>query len=69
MPGGRPISGDDVRAALRAPTVPIGAWEPIAPGEVFESYEDLRRRFPPARLGISSGVHAALLGPLFGEFE
>jgi hypothetical protein len=73
MPGGRPIAGRDVRAALRHAGAPLGA-EPavlseIPPDRLFDSYEELRAAVPPERLGLSSGAHAALFGPLFGEFE
>jgi hypothetical protein len=73
MPGGRPIAGRDVHAALRHAGAPGGAEEAvrreIPPGRLFQSYEELLAAAPPERLGISSGAHAALFGPLFGEFE
>jgi hypothetical protein len=73
MPGGRPIAGRDVHAAFRHAGAPRGAEEAvrreIPPDRLFESYADLRAAVPPERLGLSSGAHAALFGPLFGEFE
>jgi hypothetical protein len=41
----------------------------VAADRLFDSYEDLRAAVPPERLGLTSGAHAALFGPLFGEFE
>jgi hypothetical protein len=73
MPGGRPIAGRDVRAALRQAGAPRGAEAAVAreihADRLFESYEDLRAAVPPERLGLTSGAHAALFGPLFWEFE
>jgi hypothetical protein len=73
MPGGRPILGRDLQAALRA-FGPEGAdaaalRAAVPDGAAVASYEELVRRAPPDALGISSGAHAALFGPLFGEFE
>lgn len=74
MPGGRPISGRDLQAALRA-FGPGGAEAAAAlraavPDDAaVGSYEELVRAAPPQRLGLSSGTHAALFAPLFGEFE
>jgi hypothetical protein len=73
MPGGRQISGRDVHAALRA--FGGGAGDQgalaaaVAPDDAFASYEDLRRACPPEVVGLSSGAHAAVFSPLFGEFE
>lgn len=69
MPG---VHGDDVQAAL-ALSGAEGAAARV-PGllgdhRVVTDYEDLLRRCPPEALGISPGAHAAVLGPLFGEFE
>lgn len=73
MPGGRPIAGRDVHAALRHAGAPRGAEvavvREIPPDRLFDSYDDLRAAVPPERLGLTSGAHAALFGPLFGEFE
>lgn len=73
MPGGREISGRDVLAAVRGAggrDADLAALrEAVAPDAVFASYEDLARACPPERIGLSSGAHAALFGPLFGEFE
>lgn len=73
MPGGRPISGGDVRAALRYAGAPREAEralaEAVRPDDLFASYEELRAACPPERIGLSSGAHAAALAPLFGEFE
>lgn len=73
MPGERTITGDDVLAALRAPggeRVDARALrDAVAPDDRFASYEELARACPPAALGLSSGAHAAVFAPLFGEFE
>ena len=73
MPGGRPILGRDLQAALRA-FGPAGgdpdALRAAVPDDAeVASYEELARAAPPERLGLTSGTHAALFGPLFGEFE
>jgi hypothetical protein len=73
MPGGRQISGRDVHAAL-VTALPARGDAPalraaIAPDAVFESYEALVEACPPERAGLTPGAHAALFGPLFGEFE
>jgi hypothetical protein len=73
MPGGRPISGRDVHAAL-ARVGPAGAdlgelRAQVAEDDAFWTYEELARACPPERIGLTSGAHAALFGPLFGEFE
>jgi hypothetical protein len=73
VPGGRAILGRDLRAALLA--FGGGAGDPEAlraavPDDApVGSYEELVRRAPAERLGLSSGAHAAVFGPLFGEFE
>ena len=73
MPGGRHISGRDVHAALRA--FGRGAGDEralraaVAPDDAFASYEDLVRACPPQAIGLTSGAHAAVFSPLFGEFE
>lgn len=73
MPGGRPISGRDIHAALRYAGAPREAEEAlrraVRPDDLFGSYEELRAACPPESIGLSSGAHAAALGPLFGEFE
>lgn len=73
MPGGRPIHGRDLQAALRS-FGPAGAdaaalRAAIPDDALVGSYEELARAASPDRLGLSSGAHAALFGPLFGEFE
>ena len=73
MPGGRLIHGRDLQAALRS-FGPEGADTDALRAAVPDdaavgSYEELARAAPPERLGLSSGAHAALFGPLFGEFE
>lgn len=73
MPGGRPIHGRDLQAALRA-FGPRGgdaaALRAAVPDDAaVGSYEELARRAPPERLGLTSGAHAAVFAPLFGEFE
>jgi hypothetical protein len=73
MSGDRPILGADVHAALR--TLGPGAYEAelaeawIADDAVFWSVEEIEAHCPPERIGLSGGAFAALLGPLFGEFE
>jgi hypothetical protein len=73
MPGGREISGADVRAAVRG--LPGARVDEealralVGPDDRFGSYEALLRACPPERVGLSSGAHAALFVPLFGEFE
>jgi hypothetical protein len=73
MPGGRPINGRDVHAALAAFAPgrgdPDAARAAVAPDDAFEDYEALARALPPARAGLTPGEHAALFAPLFGEFE
>lgn len=73
MPGGRPILGRDLQAALRAfgpPGADAAALRAAIPDDApVGSYEELARAAPPERLGITSGAHAAVFGPLFGEFE
>lgn len=73
MPGGRQISGRDLHAALShlrpARGDPAALRADVSPDQVFESYEDFARACPPARIGLTPGAHAALFGPLFGEFE
>lgn len=73
MPGGRPISGADVLAVARlagAPALDAAALAgAVRPGDEFSSYEDLVAACPPERIGMAPGAHAALFGPLFGEFE
>jgi hypothetical protein len=73
MPGGRPILGRDLQAALRAFGQGVGdpdALRAAVPdGAEVASYEELARAAPPERLGLTSGAHAAVFGPLFGEFE
>ena len=41
----------------------------LADDDAVGSYEELLARCPPSAIGLSPGAHAALLGPLFGEFE
>jgi hypothetical protein len=75
VPGGRPISGADVRAALvHAPdhvAEAAGARlaAAVAEEDVFTSFDALAAACPPARIGLSPGAYAALFAPLFGEFE
>lgn len=73
MPGGREISGRDVLAAMSG--LAPGRGDPAAlraaiePDRYFASYEALVAACPPSRVGLTPGAHAALFGPLFGEFE
>lgn len=66
------VSADDVRAALTAHLDPphwVRLGELLPADGSFADYEELARAVPPGELGISPGLHAAVLGPLFGEFE
>jgi len=69
----RVITGRDVHAVLR--TLGPGAYEAelaeawIAEDDAFTTVEDLALHCPPERIGMSGGAFAALIGPLFGEFE
>lgn len=73
MPGGRAIHGRDLQAALAAfgpPGADAAALRAAVPDDVaVAGYDELARAAPPALIGLSSGAHAALFGPLFGEFE
>jgi hypothetical protein len=73
MPGGRVITGRDLQAVLREfgpPGADARALRAAVPDEdVVAGYEELARRCPPERMGLTSGAHAALFGPIFGEFE
>lgn len=72
MPGGRPITGRDVHAALAAFGGDRGdpdALRAVAPDDAFDDYAALARACPPERAGLTPGEHAALFAPLFGEFE
>ena len=73
MPGGREITGRDVHAALRSfggeRGDPAALRACIAPDTAFAGYEALVAACPPERIGLTPGAHAALFGPLFGEFE
>lgn len=73
MPGGREISGADVLAAARSlpgARVDEEALRALVdPDDRFPSYDALARACPPGRVGLTSGAHAALFAPLFGEFE
>jgi hypothetical protein len=70
VPGGREISGADVRAAAAAGGADPAALDAaVRPGDAFASYEDLLAACPPERIGLTPGAHAAVLSPLFGEFE
>ncbi|MEQ8834665.1 MAG: hypothetical protein RIB67_09510 [Miltoncostaeaceae bacterium] len=66
------VAADDVRAALTAHLDPpqwVHLSEVLPADATFPDYEALARALPPEELGISPGLHAAVLGPLFGEFE
>ena len=71
MNGG--ISGADIHAQLRH--LGPGAYESelaeawIDPDATFTCVEEIEASCPPERIGLSPGAFAALLGPLFGEFE
>ena len=74
MPGGREISGRDVHAALltfagggRGDLARLRAA--VRPDDRFATYEALAAACPAAAIGLTPGAHAAVFGPLFGEFE
>jgi len=73
MPGGRQISGRDVIATMQRFSPGRGDQAAlravVRPRQRFSSYDELARAVPPERIGLTSGEHAALFGPLFGEFE
>jgi hypothetical protein len=73
MPDDRPILGCDVIAALERFGPPGARSEAlraaVSGDDVFSGYAELLAACPPARIGLTSGAHAALFGPLFGEFE
>lgn len=73
MPGGREITGRDVHAALREFGGGAGDERAlraaVSPWDTFAGYEDLVRACPPEAIGLTSGGHAAIFSPLFGEFE
>ena len=75
MPGGRPITGADVRAALAHAPGGVEAEQrarlaaAVADEDVFTSLDELVAACPPARVGLAPGAYAALFAPLFGEFE
>jgi len=73
MPGGRPIQGADVRAAMDQaprPGADVAALRAaVREEDVFLSFEELAAACPPERIGLAFGAYAALFGPLFGEFE
>lgn len=61
-----------MRAALRNSGHPEAAarlGSLLGDDEVVGDYAGLLARCPPPEIGISPGAHAAVLGPLFGEFE
>lgn len=69
----RQIHGSDIHAVLRH--LGPGAYESdlaeawIDEDAVFTSIEEVSAACPPERIGLSPGAFAALLAPLFGEFE
>lgn len=73
MPGGREITGVDVRAAARATGVPLADLVAldavVGPDDIFASYDELAAACPPAAIGVTPGAHAALFALIFGEFE
>jgi hypothetical protein len=73
VPGGRTISGRDVRAAARhlgGRGVDVAAVEAAVEADAeFRDLAELARALPPARVGLTPGAFAALFSPLFGEFE
>ena len=73
MPGGRPIHGADVRAAMAQAARPgadaAALRAAVRDEDVFLTIEELAAACPPERIGLAPGAYAALFGPLFGEFE
>lgn len=72
VPGGRSIMGCDVVAlvARLAPDVDVRELSArIAPDREFPRLDELERALRPPIAGLTPGRLAALLGPLFGEFE
>ena len=72
MPGGRPIHGADVRAAMAQaarPGADAALRAAVREEDVFLTLEELAAACPPERIGLAPGAYAALFGPLFGEFE
>jgi hypothetical protein len=73
LEGERVITGADIHAQLRH--LGPGAYEAelaeawIPADARFVSVEQVEQACPPERIGLSPGGFAALLGPLFGEFE
>lgn len=69
----RTITGRDLQAVLERfgpPGAGARALRAAVPDhDEVSSYEELVRRCPPERMGLTSGAHAALFGPVFGEFE
>lgn len=71
--GERYITGADIHAQLRH--LGPGEYEAelaeawISENARFVSVEQIEAACPPERIGLSAGAFAALLGPLFGEFE
>jgi hypothetical protein len=66
------VHASDVRAALERAGHARAARRldaDAAAGRTFASHEELLAAHPPDALAISPGAHAAVLGPLFGEFE
>lgn len=70
---GRTISGSDIHAQLRH--LGPGEYEAelaeawIDEDATFSSVEQVEALCPPERIGLSPGAFAAVIGPLFGEFE
>lgn len=67
------IGARDIEAALRhiggqpEAADAFSAW--VDDDAVFASLEDVEAVCPPERIGLPAGGFAAILGPLFGEFE
>ncbi|MDX6555755.1 MAG: hypothetical protein QOD86_1950 [Miltoncostaeaceae bacterium] len=73
MPGGRPIHGADVHAAMAHAARPgadaVALRAAVRDDDAFLTLEELAAACPPERIGLAPGAYAALFGPLFGEFE
>ena len=67
------IAARDIEAALRhiggLPDAAdaFAAW--VDADAMFTNLEAVEAVCPPERIGLAAGAFAAILGPLFGEFE
>jgi hypothetical protein len=70
---GHVITARDIEAALRhiggQPDAADAFWAWVDDDAIFASLEEVEAVCPPERIGLAAGAFAAILGPLFGEFE